>query len=155
MSLLVEFNLVGGSFTGQDNLNFYCLSLLLNDYSAGTVHSKCSSTGSACPVAIGHRDSIQQEMLKRYLSDLLGELCLFASVVPPVERQRQGCWYMYWTRAVGQVSHTHTEDRKCTTVRMGAQCRTHAAATWSRRQPRRLLHGCRRSKGSKGTPEEG
>ena len=49
---------------------------------AGTVRSKCSSTGSACPVAIGHRDSIQQEMLKRYLSDLLGEPCLFASVVP-------------------------------------------------------------------------
>ena len=49
---------------------------------AGTVHSKCSSTGSACPVAIGHRDSIQQEMLKERLSDLLGEPCLFASVVP-------------------------------------------------------------------------
>ena len=49
---------------------------------AGTVHSKCSSTGSACPVAIGHRDSIQQEMLKRYLSDLLGEPCLIVSVVP-------------------------------------------------------------------------
>ena len=30
---------------------------------AGTAHSKCRSTGSACPVAIGHRDSIQQEML--------------------------------------------------------------------------------------------
>ena len=47
---------------------------------AGTVHSKCSSTGSACPVAIGHRDSIQQEMLKRYLSDLLGEPCLITGV---------------------------------------------------------------------------
>ena len=46
------------------------------------MHSKCSSTGSACPVAIGHRDSIQQEMLKRYLSDLLGEPCLIVSVVP-------------------------------------------------------------------------
>ena len=46
---------------------------------AGTVHSKCSSTGSACPVALGHRDSIQQEMLKERLSDLLGEPCLFAS----------------------------------------------------------------------------
>ena len=45
-----------------------------------TVHSKCCSTGSACPVAIGHGDSIQQEMLKERLSDLLGELCLFASV---------------------------------------------------------------------------
>ena len=39
-------------------------------------------TDKACPVAIGHRDSIQQEMLKRYLSDLLGELCLSVSVVP-------------------------------------------------------------------------
>ena len=47
-----------------------------------TVHSKCCSTGSACPVAIGHRVSIQQEMLKERHSDLLGELCLFASVVP-------------------------------------------------------------------------
>ena len=44
-----------------------------------TVHSKCCSTGSACPVAIGHRVSIQQEMLKERHSDLLGELCLFAS----------------------------------------------------------------------------
>ena len=50
-----------------------------NKNSAGTVHSKCSSTGSACPVASGHRDSIQQEMLKERLSDLLGEPCLFAS----------------------------------------------------------------------------
>ena len=33
-------------------------------------------------MAIGHRDSIQQEMLKERLSDLLGEPCLFASVVP-------------------------------------------------------------------------
>ena len=46
------------------------------------MHSKCCSTGSACPVAIGHRVSIQQEMLKERHSDLLGELCLFASVVP-------------------------------------------------------------------------
>ena len=53
-----------------------------NKSCAGTVHSKCSSTGSACPVALGHRDSIQQEMLKERLSDLLGEPCLFASVVP-------------------------------------------------------------------------
>ena len=45
-----------------------------------TVHSKCCSTGSACPVAIGHRVNIQQEMLKERHSDLLGELCLFASV---------------------------------------------------------------------------
>ena len=37
-------------------------------------------TDKACPVAKGHRDSIQQEMLKRYLSDLLGELCLLVSV---------------------------------------------------------------------------
>ena len=29
-----------------------------NKNSAGTVHSKCSSTGSACPVASGHRVSI-------------------------------------------------------------------------------------------------
>ena len=57
-------------------------SLSLQQCFAGTVHSKCSSTGSACPVAIGHRDSIQQEMLKERHSDLLGELCLFASVVP-------------------------------------------------------------------------
>ena len=45
---------------------------------AGTVHSKCSRTGSAYPVAVGHRDSIQQEMIKQYRSDLLGEPCLFA-----------------------------------------------------------------------------
>ena len=51
-----------------------------NKNSAGTVHSKCSSTGSACPVASGHRDSIQQEMLKERLSDLLGKPCVFASV---------------------------------------------------------------------------
>ena len=31
---------------------------------AGTVHSKCSRTGSAYPVAIGHRGCMQQEMLK-------------------------------------------------------------------------------------------
>ena len=49
--------------------------------SAGTARSKCPLSGQ-CPVAIGHRDSIQQEMLKQYLSDLLGEPCLFASVVP-------------------------------------------------------------------------
>ena len=36
-------------------------------------------TDKACPVAKGHRDSIQQEMLKRYLSDLLGEHCLSVS----------------------------------------------------------------------------
>ena len=48
-----------------------------------TVHSKCCSTGSACPVAIGHRVSIQQEMLKERHSDLLGELCLFASAELP------------------------------------------------------------------------
>ena len=51
-----------------------------------TVHSKCCSTGSACPVAIGHRDSIQQEMLKERLSDLLGELCLFASAVTKFQK---------------------------------------------------------------------
>ena len=53
--------------------------MIVKENYAGTVHSKCSSTGSACPVASGHRDSIQQEMLKERLSDLLGEPCLFAS----------------------------------------------------------------------------
>ena len=37
-------------------------------------------------MAIGHRDSIQQEMLKERLSDLLGELCLFASAVTKFQK---------------------------------------------------------------------
>ena len=52
----------------------------------------------------------------------------------PVERQRPGWWYVYFTRCKGQVSDTCIEDRNWTTMRMGAQCRTHAVATWSRCQ---------------------
>ena len=44
-------------------------------------------TDKACPVAKGHRDSIQQEMLKRYLSDLLGEHCLLVSALFLLSRQ--------------------------------------------------------------------
>ena len=90
-----------------------------------TVHSKCCSTGSACPVAIGHRDSIQQEMLKRYLSDLLGELCLFASADFLSNRTPS----QYFPSFPCLLAHDHLSFSKKENIRQGRVAGHYPSAT--------------------------
>ena len=54
----------------------------------------------------------------------LGEQELVVTVATLVRRQRQGCWDVYCTAAMGQVSHAGPKGTITTAARVDVQCRS-------------------------------